>query len=111
MVPALSKKRAAAQEFVRFLTGPEAQKRLALEIGRCSRNSTFQDPEVLAKWPHLQKVGEIIPYAHVRPTIKQWPGMNEAIMDAIGAVLNENVSPEDALKTAQEKVEAIWAAG
>jgi multiple sugar transport system substrate-binding protein len=108
MVISSSNKQVPAQEFVRFLTGDLAQKHLAITIGRCSRNSTFNDPEVMEKWPHLQKVQEIIPYALIRPTSKHWPEMNDAIMDAIGTALNEGVTPDQALETAQERVEAIW---
>jgi ABC-type glycerol-3-phosphate transport system substrate-binding protein len=108
MVTSSSEKQAAAQEFVRFLTSDQAQKHMAITVGRCSRNSTFNDPEVLDRWPHLQKVQEIIPHALVRPTSKHWPEMNDAIMDAIGAVLNEGTTPDRALEAAQARVEAIW---
>jgi hypothetical protein len=36
--------------------------------------------------------------------------MNKVIMDAISAVLNEGITPDQALETAQERVEAIWVA-
>jgi multiple sugar transport system substrate-binding protein len=111
MVTSSSEKQAAAQAFVRFLTGDQAQKHMAIAVGRCSRNSTFTDPEVLGTWPHLQKVQEIIPYALVRPTSRHWPEMNEAIMDAISAALNEGSTPDQALEAAQERVESVWAVG
>jgi multiple sugar transport system substrate-binding protein len=111
MVTSSSKKQAAAQEFVRFLTGVRAQKHMAIAVGRCARNSVLIDPEVLDTWPHLKKLQEIIPYALVRPTSKHWPEMNEAIMDAISAVLNEGITPDQALETAQKRVEAVWVAG
>ncbi len=80
-------------------------------MARCARQSAFNDAEVLARWPHLKVVGELSQIGRVRPVTKHWLGLNEEIMNVIGAAVGGQLSPQQALDQAQQKADSLWAIG
>lgn len=68
-VSRFSRRPEAAWRFIRFMTAPETQQRIAVLTGRgLARKSVYDDADVLKKYPHLRTQFELSTHAVPRPT-------------------------------------------
>jgi sn-glycerol 3-phosphate transport system substrate-binding protein len=110
-------KRAAAWQYVKFLTEPEQQAELHVAVGYVPvRISAVEDPEVQAKWEELpiyrtaydQLVDGPTNAATSGSVIGDYQGVRDAVTRGLEAMLSGSLTPAEALAQAQaEADEAI----
>ncbi len=93
----------AAWEFVEFMTNYESQKTKALMSGNPpSRKSTYDDEELLEKFPHYADYFDVFEGALPRPVTPVYPEMSvDVLQPNIASVLNRE-------KTAQQAAEDMY---
>ena len=104
-VPADAKNPERARDFIDFLTSPEMQKTLALEVGiPPTRSSVYKDPEVVAKYRWYPAQVEALQNAQPRPRITQWSKVEAILGDYLQLALIGEMPPEKALSEANKKI-------
>jgi multiple sugar transport system substrate-binding protein len=79
-ISGFTKKREAAWEFVKFLTGERVQKILALEAGRApARKALYNDPEILKAYPHFKDMKDVFLTAYPRPRTPLYPAVSSVL--------------------------------
>jgi multiple sugar transport system substrate-binding protein len=87
-VSAFSANKAAAVDLVRFLSGPEGVKHLALKASNLPvLTAMYQDPEVLAANPWFKDALPVVESARARPKSPRYAEISEAIRVNVNAVL------------------------
>jgi multiple sugar transport system substrate-binding protein len=109
VVYSTSQNKALAWAWLKFLTDPEPNLALSLKVmGNFPINLADASGEWLKDSPELQVFMEQMKYAQARPTVPDWLKINdELVAKAIDDVLDNNVSPVDALDEAAEKAKQI----
>jgi multiple sugar transport system substrate-binding protein len=107
-IPAASKNKAAAFDFLLFLTSAEIQKKMALEAGLPpSRSSVFADADILKKHAWYPAIKDALESGVSRPRTMYW----SEIENIMGASVQEAVigekTPAQALNEANEKLAKI----
>ena len=104
-VPADSKNPERARDFIDFLTSPEMQKTLALEVGTPpTRASVYEDAEVIGKYRWYPAQVEALNKAQPRPRITQWSRVETILGDYLQLALIGQMAPREALAEANGKV-------
>ncbi len=99
---------AGAWEFIAFVTSPEMQKRIALEVGiPPTRASVYGDPELVAKYRWYPRQREALMKARPRPRITRWSRVEAILGDALQLALIGEMAPKDALAEAQTRIERV----
>jgi multiple sugar transport system substrate-binding protein len=109
-VPAGSKNKELAFEFIYWATSAEQQKAFALELGTPpTRKSIFTDPELTAKpeFKHYPILMEAIANSTPRPRIANWNEVENTFGVYISMAVAGSISPEEALAKSQADVEAL----
>jgi len=110
-----SERSRAAVEFVRWLTAPAQDIRFAEVTGQLPlRRSTTKLPAFAAyarNWPGIPTFVKALTTARVRPTIKAYPRMSEAVGRGIVSVMLGQASPADALRTMSNEANSALASG
>jgi sn-glycerol 3-phosphate transport system substrate-binding protein len=105
-------KRAAAWQFVKYLSSPEQQASLALEGGYAPiRQSAASVPALQAEWRadpsfragYDQLLSGTVSAANVGSLIGDYQGVRDAVRDGMSAMLLQNTTPEQALQLAQRE--------
>lgn len=103
-----SRNKDAAWRFVEYVTGFEAQKRLALyEATVPTRLKVYEDPEVLDKMPWMAEFGKGLVNNLPRPVHPQYLEMSGIMQPEINACISGMKSPAeaaDAIMTALKKI-------
>ncbi|MBO8142883.1 MAG: extracellular solute-binding protein [Firmicutes bacterium] len=99
----------AAWEFVRWLTGDEAQRTLALEGSRLpARVSVYNEPEVPAREPFFPRHYTIATnHGFLLPSYANWPGISRAIARNVHRVLNGELSIDEALARLRAELDPL----
>lgn len=94
----------AAWEFVKFATGAEQQKKMALAIGRIpTLPALLSDPEVLKKYSAAAIAGEQMKYpAGMAIVVPQQAEINTAVANELSAALRGTKAPAQALADAEK---------
>ncbi len=100
-----SKNPAAAYEFMSWLSLKD--KEFFLLGGIPCRNSTYSDPELLKKYPHLEVIGKTMPFARSLPSFPEWTEVSKYVGEANQKVIIGEMEPEAAAKKAQEDVDKL----
>ena len=104
-VPEASERKETARSFIDFLTSPAMQKRLALEVGTPpTRASVYADPEVISAYRWYPAQVAALQEAQPRPRTAAWSKLEAIMGDYLQLALIGEMSPEDALAEANEKV-------
>jgi multiple sugar transport system substrate-binding protein len=107
-VSAASRNQAAALDFVRFITSPEIQRQLTLELGHPpTRHSVYSDPEVVAKYRWFPAQLAAMDSAVPRPRVPVWSEIEGVLGDYLQLALVGEMSPEEALQAAQARIQEI----
>lgn len=104
-IPADAKNPERARDFIDFLTAPEMQKQLALEVGTPpTRASVYADPEVVEHYRWYPAQVEALQNAQPRPRITQWSQVEAILGDYLQLALIGEVEPEQALAEANQRI-------
>ena len=108
-VNAASKNRDAAIEFVTWMSSPETQLRFASDMGLApTRPGVFDDPALAKSQPFMQSLKNVFVGATGRPVTPKYAQVTLTLQSEVSrALVSGNV--EEALKTAQGKIEQIVA--
>ncbi|MBC7093741.1 ABC transporter substrate-binding protein [Candidatus Bipolaricaulota bacterium] len=107
-IPTASKNKATALDFLRFVSSPAVQKKLALEVGLPpTRVSVYQDPEVVAKYRWYPAQLAALDASRPRPRVPEWAQIEGVLGDYLQLALVGSMPPEEALAAAQARVEEI----
>ncbi|MEO1200465.1 MAG: ABC transporter substrate-binding protein [Pseudomonadota bacterium] len=94
-----------ARDFIDFLTSPEMQKRLALEVGTPpTRASVYADDEVVGAYRWYPAQLDALNNAQPRPRITQWSRVETILGDFLQLALIGEMEPADALAEANERI-------
>lgn len=105
-VPAASENQDRARDFIDFLTSPEIQKMLALEVGTPpTRASVYKDADVVAKYRWYPAQVEALQSSQPRPRIAQWSKVEAILGDYLQLALIGEMDPKAALMEANGKIE------
>lgn len=103
-----SKHPEAAEKLIRFLTGREAQKRLALTIGyKPSRKSLYKDEDLLREQPFIAGLYDVFMKARPRPVSPYYMMITQVMQPEFSAALSGIKTPGQALASAREQIEHI----
>lgn len=107
-IPAASKNKDAAFDFLTFLTSKETQKLMVLKAGLPpSRTSVFQDKDVLAKYPWYPAISDALENGVARPRTLYWAEIENATGGLIQEALIGQKTAEQALNEANAKIADI----
>lgn len=108
-IPANSKHKEEAFEFIKFATSEEQEKKMALsEVARIPANlEVLKDKEVLEKYPHFAYVGEQIQYPHGLFKNKNATVISDTVSRQFLQAIKGEITPKEALRTAEEEVKKI----
>ncbi|MCR8632640.1 ABC transporter substrate-binding protein [Paenibacillus radicis (ex Xue et al. 2023)] len=104
-IPASSKKKELAWEYIKFVSSMDQQKKMALATGKIPTDSeALTDKEVQSKYPHFSIIPEQVKYPfglfrHEKATLIT----DELSQHLLAAVLGK-VTAEQALKDAEQKI-------
>ena len=108
-IPKNAQNKDAAFLLMQWLTSKRADKMIALEGGNPSRFSTHADPEVNAKFPHMQIFGEALKHADPdwRPIIPVWGKINSDIGTTLSKAMTGEMSVKEALDAVAERTRGV----
>jgi ABC-type glycerol-3-phosphate transport system substrate-binding protein len=105
-IPADSKNREAAWEFMKWATSPEMDVRLA-PYQDPGRKSAFLNPEMVKKFFYFPLTMKSLEMGFGRPRIPPWPEMSDAMGREVNAALVGLKTPKQALDDLQAEYERI----
>ena len=108
-IPKNAQNKDAAFLLMQWLTSKKADKMIALEGGNPSRFSTHADPDVNAKFPHMQIFGEALKHADPdwRPIIPVWGKINSDLGTTLSKALTGEMSVREALDAVADRTRGI----
>ena len=108
-IPKNAQNKDAAFLLMQWLTSKKADKMIALEGGNPSRFSTHADPDVNAKFPHMQIFGEALKHADPdwRPIIPVWGKINSDLGTTLSKALTGEMTVKEALDAVAGRTRGI----
>ncbi len=106
-IPAGSKNKQRAAEFLIWATAPEQLKRAALRGNPPTRRSVFLDPELRARFRAFPAQLASLETARPRPRTPLWNEIENAFGIRISQANSGSMTPEEALQRANQEIEAI----
>jgi multiple sugar transport system substrate-binding protein len=107
-VSAFSDDKEEAAKLIRFLSGPEGVKYLAVEASNLPvLPALYEDPEVLAANPWFADAQAVVESAKARPKTPRYPEVSETIRTNVNAVLAGVKTPEDAVAEMESRLSRI----
>jgi multiple sugar transport system substrate-binding protein len=109
-IPHRSGHQQEAAELIRFLTSPQSQRRIALEIGyRPSRTALYEDEALLREQPWLADLAPVLRDARPRPLTPYYPMLSQVWQPELSAVLVGIKTPRAALASGRQQMARIVA--
>ena len=103
-----SKHPEAAEKFIKYLTSPPVQKKLAITIGyKPTRKSLYKDEDLLREQPFIVGLYNVFLHAKPRPVSPYYMAMTQLMQPEFSAAISGIKTPEQALKTIQTGFEKI----
>ena len=97
-----------AEALIRFLTSPEVQRWMAIQIGyKPSRKALYQDKDLLAAQPFLGRLYEVFLLARPRPVSPYYLMLSQVMQPEFSAALVGLKSPAEALRDAERQMNQI----
>ncbi|HHT9116973.1 MAG TPA: extracellular solute-binding protein, partial [Candidatus Wunengus californicus] len=107
-INAHSKKKEQTWQLIEFLTSPEAQKKLAMNLSwPPTRHALYNDPELIQKLPFLPIVKLALKDVQIRPNLPYYQWVSDILQKHINRVLSNQTGSQEALQTIQTKLEGI----
>ncbi|NKE69237.1 ABC transporter substrate-binding protein [Candidatus Manganitrophus noduliformans] len=90
-----------AEALIRFLTSPEVQRTMAIEIGyKPTRTALYHDPDLIAAQPFIAGLRAVFSLARSRPASPYYPMLSQIMQPEFSAALVGIKTPERALRDA-----------
>jgi trehalose/maltose transport system substrate-binding protein len=103
VISAYSKNPGAALKLVDFFTHPKWQKVTGIKYSKAPvLKSVYSDPAYKKAIPFASTLAQGVAQAHTRPVSPVYPQISQAIYKNVNAALSGSMSPQDALKKAQD---------
>jgi multiple sugar transport system substrate-binding protein len=97
-----------AWKVIEFFSSEEAQRKFVLATGKVpSRTSLFNDPAIVAKYPHYPKLLDVVRSATLRPPIPQYAQASDILQRYLSAALTGSISPEKAMQAAADETRLL----
>lgn len=97
-----------AWKVIEFFSSEDAQRKFILATGKVpSRTSLFNDPAIVAKYPHYPKLLEVVQSATLRPPIPQYAQASDILQRYLSAALTKSLTPEKALQAAADETRLL----
>ncbi len=107
-IPKASKHHEAAFDFLLFVTGKEMQIKMADEAGLApTRDSVYRVPKLIEKYPWYPVQNAALKNAVGRPRTTKWSELENIFGTYLQLALIGSMSPEQALKEANEKMKEV----
>lgn len=106
-IPKTSPNPDAAWTFLKWVESHEIAKKRALAGGSPTRLDVFDDPEVLAKYPHFTEMKELLLESHNFPTFTYTPQFVEVLGRELSLAVSKEKSPGEALAQVAEEFNAL----
>lgn len=103
-IPTNAPDKDSAWEFIQWIESPEITKERALEGGSPTRKDVMNDEEVLAKWPYLETVCEIMEDSKMFPIMEDATQLVEVLGREISLAVSGDETSQDALNTVAEEM-------
>lgn len=108
-IPAASRQRAAAFDFLLWVTAPEQMRKSAWRGNPPTRISVFNDPQLRAAFPTYPVQLKSLQTSRPRPRTPLWNEIENAFGIFLSKANSRELSPEDALNQANEEIGRILA--
>lgn len=103
-IPTNAPDKESAWEFIQWIESPEITKERALEGGSPTRRDVMNDEEVLAKWPYLETVCEIMEDSKMFPIMEDATQLVEVLGREISLAVSGDETSQEALDTVAEEM-------
>jgi multiple sugar transport system substrate-binding protein len=105
-VPKRAARPREAQALIRYLTSPEVQRRLTLDLGyQPARRDLYRDAALLEAKPWLRDLLPVLSAARSRPVTPYYLTLSHILQPELSAALVATKSPEAALASARRQIE------
>ena len=105
---AYSRNKPAAWQFIQFMTGPLAEKSLAIQASTVpTRKDVFDDAQVRQHAPEAPDMLKAVLGATPRPQIADYPRLSAIVQTNLQAALTNQASGDDAVKRMAEQMRAL----
>lgn len=105
VISAFSKNPGAALKVVDFFTSQETQTGHAVDFSKASvLDAVYDDPKVRKALPFAPELREAVKQAKSRPVSPVYTQISRAIYKNVNAALSGSISPQDALKAADDEI-------
>ena len=110
VISTYSKNPKGAVKLIDFLTSPQEEAQYA-ELGALAPvlKSSYDDPKVKKALPYAAELKQAVTQAKSRPVSPVYPQVSQAIYKNVNAALAGQVSPQDALKKADQQINSALA--
>ena len=94
----------AAWRVIQYMTSEETMKKFVLSTGLIpSYQTLFNDPEILAKFPHFSQLLEAVQKPALRPPIAQYAQASDVLQRYLSAAFTGRMSAEQAMSAAAQE--------
>jgi multiple sugar transport system substrate-binding protein len=105
VISAYSKNPKGAVKLIDYLTSADVEKDYAAKYSIAPvLNATYDDPEVQKALPFADELKQAVTQAKSRPVSPVYPQISQAIYKNVNQALAGRMSPQDALKTADDQI-------
>jgi multiple sugar transport system substrate-binding protein len=105
VISTFSKNPKGAVKLIDFLTSPDIEKMYAAKYSIAPvLNATYDDPSVQKALPFAAELKQAVTQAKSRPVSPVYPQISQAIYKNVNKALAGQMSPQDALKTADAQI-------
>ena len=97
-----------AWRVVEFVASEENQRQFVLETGYIpSLRSLYNDPAIVAKYPHYPQLLEVVENATLRPPIVQYAQASDILQRYLSAALTDTMTSEQAMRAAAAETRSL----
>jgi multiple sugar transport system substrate-binding protein len=97
-----------AWRVIQYMTSEDTMKRFVLSTGLIpSYQTLFNDPQILAKFPHFPRLLEAVQKPALRPPIAQYAQASDVLQRYLSAAFTGRLSAEQAMQSAAQETRNI----
>ncbi|MBD1909514.1 MULTISPECIES: ABC transporter substrate-binding protein [unclassified Leptolyngbya] len=96
-----------AWRVLQYFTSERVQRINALKGYLPSLRSLYEDPEILAEFPHYAEMAQVFEKTVLRPSIAQYAQASDILQRYLSAVFSGRMAPEDAMQTAASETRSL----
>ena len=97
-----------AWRVIEFMTSEDSQREFVLATGYVpSRRSLFNDPAIVAKYPHYPQLLKVVENSTLRPPIAQYAQVSDILQRYLSAALTNTMTSEQAMRAAAAETRSL----